>query len=152
METNNISSFGVRTARKSATIKTRADLFRNARPVTSKSDVTAQDVIQFLNGAHDNEHHVVVTKKGNQPTREYIIHYRPGCPNTARAIGAIEKLPNEVRLVMHSANDTHTNKKLRAFLSKEYPDKPVTYPRIFTHDGTLVGGATELIESLKHAE
>ena len=148
METNN--SFEVRTARKHKSIRSRKDLVRHARPVISKSNVSAQDVIQFLNGAHED--HVVVTKTGNEPVREYIIHYRPGCPNTARAIRAIEKLPNQVRLILHSANDTSKNKKLLAFLSKEYPDKPVTYPRIFTQDGHLVGGATELIEFLQQLE
>jgi len=99
---------------------------------------------------------VIVKKKkndhklgANDDSVEYIIHYRPGCPNTARAVRAVEQLPNEVRLIMHSADDKTKNQKLRAYLSKEYPDKPITYPRIFSQDGQLIGGATELIESLQ---
>jgi hypothetical protein len=146
METNN--TFAVQTARKD-TIKSRNDLFKHARCV--KTNMSAQNVIRFLND-DPKDHHVMVTKTGSEPVREYIIHYRPGCPNTARAIGAIEQMPNGARLIMHSANDKSKNRKLRAFLSKEYPDKPVTYPRIFTQDGILVGGATELIDSLKHTK
>lgn len=149
METKTFKIHAIRAHHK---IKSRKDLFQHVRPV--RTDISANDTLQFLNDPSTTTEYgyIVVVKKGSEPLHEYIIHYRPGCPNTARAVHAIDKLPNGATFIMHSANDTRKNQKLRAYLAKEHPGKPVTYPRIFTHDGKLVGGASELIESLQQSE
>ncbi len=149
METNNNGLFGIRATRKgnkSTPVKCRKELFMHARP--EETNVSVEEVLRFLNDPHETIEHIVVTKSGTDPMQEFIIHYRPGCPNTARALNAIEKIPNQVRVIMHSADDAVKNRKLRAFLSKKHPDKPITYPRVFAQDGQLIGGATELIETL----
>ena len=144
MSTN--SSFTIHTA--PSDIKTRDEL--TERSTKQTLNASAKDVLDYLNRPQSStsDEHLWVTKKGEQPSKEFIIHFRPGCPNTARAMGAIASCPNSFRVIFHSANHTTKNKKLVSYLGKNYPDTPITYPRVFSQFGELIGGATELIAHL----
>ncbi len=131
-------------------VKTRTDLDKRSKK--QSSHVTVKDVLDYINrpDSSTTDEHIWVTKKGEPPSpvHEFIIHFRPGCPNTARALGAIASSPKSFRVLFHSANHPRKNKKLVAYLKKNHPDEPITYPRVFSQFGELVGGATELIEQL----
>lgn len=139
--------YTVQTVPKSKDIRSRADLYRALEE--HKRDLDAERVLDTLSDLNFEKLYVVISKSGSEPVEEFIIHFRPGCPNTARALGAIDRIPNGCRVHMLSANDARTNNKLKRYLKSNHPDEPVTYPRVFSKDGDLIGGATELI---KHVE
>ena len=138
--------YSVHTHNKSKDVRSRADLYANLKE--HKRDLNVEGVLNTLPEISFQEKYVVVQKSGAEPIREFIIHFRPGCPNTARALSATERAPNGFKIHMLSANDTRTNKKLIKYLKKHYPNKEITYPRVFSENGELIGGATELIEHL----
>ncbi len=138
--------YSVHTHPKTKHIRSRAELYSKQKQY--KRDITLNDVLNTLPELSFDKNYVVVEKSGTEPSKEFIVHFRPGCPNTERALGAIDRNPSGCRVHMLSANDDRTNKKLKKYLKKHYPDKEITYPRVFSKDGELIGGATELIEHL----
>ncbi len=138
--------YNIYTHPKTKDVRSRADLYAKSNEHKRVDNMT--EVLQTLPELAFDKNYVVVQKSGDEPTKEFIIHFRPGCPNTARALGAIDRMPNGCRVHMLSANDSRTNKKLRKYLKKNFPNEPVTYPRVFSESGELIGGATELIELL----
>lgn len=136
--------YSIHTHPKTKDVRSRADLYAKSNEHKRVSDVT--DVLQTFPQLSFEDNYVVVQKSGTEPTKEFIIHFRPGCPNTARALGAIDRMPNGCRVHMLNANDSRTNKKLIKYLQKNYPNEKITYPRVFDENGELIGGATELIE------
>lgn len=140
-------SYTVHTVPKTKDVRSRADLYQKL--TEHKRGLDREGVLNTLPELKFEKDYVVIEKTGSEPKREFIIHFRPGCPNTARALNAIDQSPNACRVHMLSANDTRTNNKLRKYLKKHHPDKDITYPRVFAQDGELIGGATELIEHLQ---
>lgn len=138
--------YTVHTLSKSKNVRSRADLYNQLQE--HKAGLDAGGVLETLSDLPFEKKYVVVQKSGSEPTREFIIHFRPGCPNTARALGAIDRAPDTFRVHMLSANDTRTNTKLQKYLKKHHPEEAITYPRVFSQFGELIGGATELIEHL----
>ena len=138
--------YSIHTHKKSKDVRSRADLYAKLKEHKRVSDI--EGVLNTLPEVSFEEQYVVVQKSGAEPVQEFIIHFRPGCPNTARALSAIDSAPNGFRVHMLSANDTRTNKKLRKYLKKHHPNKEITYPRVFSGNGELIGGATEFIEYL----
>ncbi len=139
--------YRIHTHPKTKDVRSRADLYAKSSEHKRVGDMSG--VLQTFPELSFDKQYVVVQKSGTEPAKEFIIHFRQGCPNTARALGAIDRMPNGCRVHMLSADDSRTNKKLRKYLKKNYPDVQVTYPRVFDESGELIGGATELIEHLK---
>ena len=144
MSTN--GSFTIHTAPSG--IKTRVELVEKSKK--QSLNASAKDVLDFINRPESSttDEHVWVSKDGDQPSKDFIIHFRPGCPNTARALGAVANSLSAFNVIFHSANHPRKNKKLVAYLGKNYPNTPITYPRVFSQFGELIGGATELIAHL----
>jgi hypothetical protein len=140
--------YSVRVADKSKDIKNRETLTTNLKEC--RTGASFNEVLSVLETLPFEEQFVVIDKQGTGPVREFFIHFRPGCPNTLRALDAVNKSSDSFRVYMYSANDKTSNPKLKQYLRTNYPERAVTYPRVF-REGELIGGATELIDHLQKA-